>query len=136
MRAPAYTPLVPARDRGSGDVVIFDGDCGMCRRWVRRLEAWDRDGVLETIPYQDPSVTDRFPWIPPDALREAVQVVAPDGRTWSGAGAAERLAHILPGGRPLAWLFRIPGVRGVADRVYRWVAVNRGPAGGCGLHCD
>ena len=116
-------------------MVVFDGECALCRRWIQRLEAWDRDGTLDTVPYQDPSVSGRFPWIPPEAFRESVQVVAPDGRTWSGAGAAERLANLLPGGAPLAWIFRLPLVRSIADRVYAEVARRRARSGGCGTHC-
>lgn len=104
----------------------------MCRTWVDRLARWDRNDELTFVPYQDAEVEERFPWIPPRAFREAVQVVAPDGRTWEGAGAAERLAHLIPGGGPFTLLFRVPGVRAVADRVYRWVAENRG--GSCAVH--
>lgn len=104
----------------------------MCRTWVERLKRWDRHDVLTFRPYQDPAVPGLFPWIPQDAFKEAVQVVAPDGRTWEGAGAAERLAHILPWGGPLAFLFRLPLVRDLADSVYRWVAEHRGES--CSIH--
>jgi predicted DCC family thiol-disulfide oxidoreductase YuxK len=135
MRPPIYTPDSPVEGQGERHVVVFDGACGMCRRWIRRLEAWDRDDVVETVPFQDPSVTARFPWIPPGAFEEAVQVVAPDGRTWSGAGAVERLASVLPGGRLVAWVFRLPLARPVADRVYARVAAGRSRSGSCGVHC-
>jgi predicted DCC family thiol-disulfide oxidoreductase YuxK len=128
-----YTPRTPADRRETRHVVVFDGECGLCRRWIRRLEAWDRSGALETVPFQDPAVNRRFPWIPPEALAEAVHVVAPDGRTWSGAGAAERLASILPG--LLAWVFRLPLARPIADRVYTRIAARRGGAGRCDQHC-
>jgi predicted DCC family thiol-disulfide oxidoreductase YuxK len=105
----------------------------MCRRWVERLRRWDREGLLLFVSLQAPGVPARFPWIPADAYARALQVVAPDGRTWEGAGAAERLAHVLPGGAPLAFFFRIPLVRPVADAAYRWVAGRRHDAG-CELH--
>lgn len=105
----------------------------MCQSWVSRLRRWDRDGVLSFAPYQDPAVGERFPWIPPEAFAEAVQVVAPDGSTWAGAGAVEKLAAILPGGRPLALLFRLPLVRAAADALYRRVAARRAGKG-CSLH--
>lgn len=105
----------------------------MCQGWVSRLRRWDPEGILEFIPYQDPSVQGRFPWIPPAASTRAVQIVAPDGDTWEGAGAAEKLAQLLPGGRPLAALFRLPLARSLGDAVYRWVARRR-RAGRCSLH--
>ena len=103
----------------------------MCQGWVTRLRRWDREGVLTFTPYQDPSIQESLPWIPREAFADAVQVVAPDGRTWAGAGAAELLAEILPGGRALALLFRLPLVRPLADAVYRRVAERRR---GCSLH--
>lgn len=106
----------------------------MCRAWVERLKRWDARGRLEFLPHQDPEVAERFPWIPEGAFREAVQLIAPDGSTWEGAGAAEKLARLLPGGGPLALLFRLPGVRTMADAVYRWVARNRGRGRSCHLH--
>lgn len=97
----------------------------MCRDWVDQLRRWDREGVLDFLPIQDPMVPKRFHWIPTTAFAESVHVVAPDGSTWHGAGAAERLAHLLPGGWPLALLFRAPLVRGIADGIYRRVARTR-----------
>ena len=135
MRPPVYEPTSPPSDTGEYTVVVYDGECGLCRRWVSRLEAWDREGRLELLPFQDESVSQRFPWIPAAAFREAVQVVAPDGRTWSGAGAAEYLTGVLPGGRSVGWLFRLPGARAVADRIYRWVADRRG-RDACDRHCS
>jgi predicted DCC family thiol-disulfide oxidoreductase YuxK len=62
-------------------------------------------------------------------MAESVHVVAPDGSTWHGAGAAEQLAHLLPGGWPLALLFRVPLVRRCADGIYRRVARTRTSSG-------
>lgn len=104
----------------------------MCQEWVARLRRWDRHQVLDFVPFQDPTVPARFPWIPQDAFTDALQVVAPSGETWEGAGAAEKLTSILPGGRPLSWLFRLPLARPVADRAYRWVADNRSTS--CEVH--
>lgn len=87
------------------------------------------------VPSQDESVPERFPWIPVEACSRAVQVVAPDGRTWSGADAVEYLTRVLPWGGAVGWIFEVPGSRLVADRIYRWIAARRGSAS-CGLHCQ
>jgi predicted DCC family thiol-disulfide oxidoreductase YuxK len=120
---------------GSPDyVLIWDGECGVCRRSVAWLEGADRDGRIETVPYQDPSVPDRFPGIPEDRYQKAMQLVGPRGEWWEGARAAEEMLRLLPGWRRLSFLFRIPGVRRVAAIVYRQVARNRRRFG-CGDHC-
>lgn len=35
-----------------GPVLLFDGECGLCRRIVHRLLGWDRDGRLRFAPLQ------------------------------------------------------------------------------------
>ena len=114
--------------------LIYDGECGFCVRSVNLVASWDRDGVIELVPFQSGGVGERFPWIGEGAYREAMQLVGPGDETWSGAAAAERLAAILPGGRPFGWLFTLPFARPLADRAYRFVARNRARLG-CGTHC-
>lgn len=115
--------------------VVYDGNCGVCRRVVDRLSRWDRDGKLEIVPSQAAGVPARFPWIDPAAFVESMQVVrVSDGRTWQGAAAIERLLDVLPRGRWIAWIFSVPLVRGIAERMYRWFARNRYRMG-CEDHC-
>lgn len=115
--------------------VIYDGHCKVCGRLVRLLTKWDRGHDLEIIPSQTPGVHARFPWIPPRAYVESVQVIRnSDGRTWQAAGALEELLNVLPKGVFISWLFRIPFVRPFADSFYRWFARNRYRLG-CGEHC-
>ena len=115
--------------------VVYDGHCRVCNRLVAGLRKWDRRGELEILPSQTPGLGARFPWIPGHSYADSMQVVrASDGRTWAGADAVEQLVAVLPRGRWLAWIFRVPFVRGFADRFYRWFARNRYQLG-CGEHC-
>lgn len=115
--------------------VVYDGVCRVCNRLVSLLHRWDRKGLIETVPYQNTTVLDRFPWIPAEAYAEAMQLVGPGGRTWQGAAAIEQLLRILPKGGLLGWVFGIPFVGTLADRFYRWFAQNRYRFG-CGEHCQ
>lgn len=115
--------------------VLYDGDCPLCRASVARLRGWDRRGVLTFLPFQDPGVPSLFPWIPREDLEEAVHLVGPRKETWAGADAIERAMSLLPGWRRLlARLLRMPWVRPLALRVYRWVARRRRRVQ-CGEHC-
>ena len=114
--------------------LIFDGECGICRRSVDWIRLRDRDGRVETLPFHDAVVPLRFPEIPPERFTQAMQLVSPRGKRWEGARAAEELLRLLPRWRAVAPFFRIPLVRTLADRVYRWVARNRGNLG-CRDHC-
>jgi predicted DCC family thiol-disulfide oxidoreductase YuxK len=115
--------------------VVYDGDCKVCTRLSRALRKWDGHRDLEVVPSQAPGVMARFPWIPARAYREALQLVGPGGQTWQGAAAVEQLLTILPRGRLVSWLFKIPFVRVFAGKFYRWFARNRYRLG-CGEHCQ
>lgn len=115
--------------------VVYDGQCKVCGRSVELLSRWDRNHELEIIPSQTPDVKERFPWIHPRDYVESIQVVRNrDGKTWQAAAALEELLNVLPKGRLISWLFRIPLVRPLADKLYRWFARNRHKLG-CDEHC-
>ncbi len=117
--------------------VIYDGDCGLCRRSMDVLRRLDEEGVLELVESQAPGVRERFPGITPEAYSRAIQVVEPGGRTSEGAAAVERLCSIIPAGRRVGWLYRIPFARPMADRVYAWISRNRTTLTlDCGDHCS
>lgn len=115
--------------------VIYDGNCGVCRRFVVRLAEWDSKKVLEIAPSQGPGIPERFSWIAPAAFGESIQLIRlGDGKTWAAAAALEELLGILPRGRAVSWVFHIPLVRRLADRVYRAIARNRYRLD-CSNHC-
>ena len=125
----------PSTGLGRAYTVVFDGDCRVCTKSVNVLRTWDRDTLLEIVSSHEPGVAARFPWIPASAYVESLQLIAADGTTWQGAAAIERLLTVLPRGRWIAWIFRIPYVRTISDRFYRWFARNRYKMG-CGTHCN
>ena len=63
------------------------------------------------------------------------RLVIPQMRSRTKWEAIEELLNILPRGRLISWVFKIPLVRGFADRFYRWFARNRYKLG-CGEHCQ
>jgi predicted DCC family thiol-disulfide oxidoreductase YuxK len=102
--------------------LVWDGDCGFCRRSVQHLRLWLGERV-DFEPYQTAHV--RFPAISLEAFREAVHFVEPDGRVSRGAQAVFRsLAH---GGQPLplAAYCRLPGFAALSEWGYRQVASHR-----------
>jgi predicted DCC family thiol-disulfide oxidoreductase YuxK len=140
MTVPVVRFTVSGEDRvrpslGRPYTVVYDGDCRVCTRLAHVLDGWDRDRRLEIVSSQTPGVPARFPWIPPGAYADALQLIAADGTTWQGAAAIEQLLNILPKGAAVSWLFKIPFVRGIADRFYKWFARNRYKLG-CGDHCQ
>jgi predicted DCC family thiol-disulfide oxidoreductase YuxK len=132
VRGQASTNAVPCP--GCDYTVVYDGMCKVCTRLARVLRKWDKPHKLDIVSSQTPGVMARFPWIPPKAFTEALQMVARDGTTWSGAASIEKLLDVLPRGRFISWIFKIPFARRIADRFYRWFARNRYKLG-CGDHC-
>jgi predicted DCC family thiol-disulfide oxidoreductase YuxK len=131
VRGPAE---MASRGTGRPYTLVFDGMCKVCNRLAKVLQKWDSRDEIEVVPSQAPGVLARFPWIPARAYTQAIQLVRYDGETWQGAAAIEQLLGILPRGRLISWVFRIPYVRVLADRFYRWFARNRYKLG-CGEHC-
>lgn len=114
--------------------LVYDGNCNVCGRLVRLLERWDRRKQIEIVPSQNTCVQARFPWIPAEAYAEAIQLIGAGGRTSQGADAIEDLLGILPKGWAIGWIFKLPFVGWLVDRLYRWFARNRYRFG-CGDHC-
>lgn len=118
-------------------LLIFDGDCGFCRRSV--------DFMLARLPASDVRVT---PWQTADldaygvARRRAeteVLWVDDRGRVYGGAQAiAKLLLHQGPPWSVGGLLLRLPPFRWPAHWVYRLVAANRhrlpGGAPSCSVH--
>jgi predicted DCC family thiol-disulfide oxidoreductase YuxK len=109
--------------------LIYDGDCEFCRRLVALVKRLDWKSRLSGMPFQGADL-ERY-GVSHAAAEQAMHLVAPSGGVWSGAAAARELARLLPALRPAAWLFHVPGVMALAERVYRWIARRRHRLG-CG----
>jgi predicted DCC family thiol-disulfide oxidoreductase YuxK len=105
-------------------VLLYDGDCRFCAEQAERLQRW-AGGRVELESFRAPGVLARHPQVSAAACEEAMQLVLPNGRVLAGAAAAAYLLGLRPLLRPLARLYDVPGIRELADAVYRVVAKNR-----------
>lgn len=113
MRAESMRPLV-----------LFDGDCGFCRRWVERWRGRTQGRVL----YRPASPGVRWLLgIRKRDTRRAMQLLEPSGRVYSGADAVFRALGHSPhrGTRWAARLGRLPGMLQAARLVYGVIARHR-----------
>ncbi len=95
-------------------LLIYDGDCNFCRRWIAR---WQQDtGVrVDYLPSADVS----FPEIPPETYAQSVVLVEPDGQVYTGAEAVFRVQERL-------WLYqKLPGCAPASEWAYQFVARHR-----------
>jgi predicted DCC family thiol-disulfide oxidoreductase YuxK len=106
-------------------VLIYDGECSFCRAWVDFWRSLTGD-ALEYLPFQQASK--RFPDVPLEDCRKAVQFITPEGRFPGAEGVCRFLAGV-PGYRWLFWCYRfIPGFAALASLTYRFIANHRSPA--------
>lgn len=113
-----------ARPRPDHPVILFDGVCGLCNRWVDFVLRRDDEARFRFAALQSDAGRRalRRAGLPPDFAASIVLVDA-DG-VWMRSAAALRILRGL--GAPYAWLYALVLVpRPVRDAVYRWIARNR-----------
>jgi predicted DCC family thiol-disulfide oxidoreductase YuxK len=113
-------------------ILLYDDECSFCSWAVGKVLAWDRRGRIRAVPIQGAAGERLLADVPSETRLDSWHLVTPGGRVLSGdAAAAEELARVLPGGRPLAALFH--SLPGATERAYRWVAAHRGRLAALGL---
>ncbi|MCH2114535.1 MAG: DUF393 domain-containing protein [Pirellulales bacterium] len=124
MTSPAPSLPCPSK-RPEADVVIYDGDCGICSAQVRKLPWWDCRQKLSYISLHDAQVAKRWPQLPAGRLMQEMCIVTPSGHEYWGIDAIRHLTRRL---RRLWWLaplLHVPGSMFVWRPLYRWIARNR-----------
>lgn len=104
-------------------LVLYDGDCGLCKWLLGGLLGWDRTGRLRPLPIQDPEAQELLADLTPERRMASWHLVSPDGDRRSGGDAVAPLFELLPGGRAPA--AAAAGLPRLTDRAYRWVADHR-----------
>ena len=105
--------------------LIYDGNCGFCRRWIERWRETTGDAV-EYIASQDAQIATAFPEIPQERFDQAVQFIGLDGSVSDGAEAAFRALAQAPGHKWALWCYQnVPGAGPVSEASYRFVAKRR-----------
>lgn len=104
-------------------VLLYDGDCGICREWVDYWLARTGERVSYR-PWQS-SLTD-YPQLNADDCRRSIQYIDSDGCIDAGAAATFKLLTLS--GQPVyGWLYRyLPGFAWLAECGYDFLARHRG----------
>jgi predicted DCC family thiol-disulfide oxidoreductase YuxK len=106
-------------------LLLYDGQCRLCRRAVRLLGVWDRAGRIAAVPYQSALVTRVLPDVSRTELEEAMLLVGPRGGRYRGVEGLSRILRLLPAGLPFRLLLAVPGVMTLVRRLYGWIAEHR-----------
>ena len=105
--------------------LIYDANCALCEATKNFLARWDRRHAILFLHFQETQARALLPFLAGMDHLEAMYFMDKTGKSWKGMEAAREILRYLPLGRPLAWLFYLPGVPLLADRLYTWIARNR-----------
>ncbi len=121
--------------------LLYDGHCRFCIHQMERLARWLPPGGYQALDFQQPGVLERF-GVSRDQAMRALHFVDARGRVYAGAEAAVRAVGLRPLGK-VAYLYFVPGLRQLADAIYKIVARNRYRIAGktcedgtCALHAS
>jgi predicted DCC family thiol-disulfide oxidoreductase YuxK len=107
----------------SKPLLIWDGDCHFCRRWIERWEQSTGDAV-DYISFQQ--IGDRFAEIPREEFQRAATLVEPDGNVYRGAHGVFRALRGRSSRRWLSWGYdHVPGFAAISESVYNLISRNR-----------
>lgn len=95
-------------------LLVYDGDCDFCRRWVAR---WQQ-ATGDRVEYR-PAATVAFPEIPATLYAQSVVLIDPDGTVFTGAAAVFRAR-----GR-YRWYQTLPGLAAASEVGYQLIARHR-----------
>src|SRR5215471_2518594 len=98
--------------------LLYDADCGFCRRTLSVVLAWDRTRRVRAVALQSREAATLLPDMPPERRMASWHLVSNEGAVWSGGAAVAPLLRRLPFGRPLAAV--AAAAPGVTDRLYGW----------------
>ena len=108
----------------AGAVIVFDGVCALCSRWVRFLLRFDRVGRYRFAAMQGAHGRQLLAAHGLDPEDPLSFLLVEDGKAYTDTDAIVRVLAGLGGVWKLAGLARVLP-RPLRDRAYRWLARNR-----------
>jgi predicted DCC family thiol-disulfide oxidoreductase YuxK len=113
------------QDKKEKAVLIYDGECPVCRKTIAWIRDNMRENSFEMLPCQTEETRQRFPSIEKAVCMQAMQLILPDGRVLSGELALPEILKRLKRYSAAAALFDLPGSAALSRAFYRWFADNR-----------
>jgi len=122
-------------------VVLYDGECPLCKKSVSILKKLD---WLNKLTFQNGRDVERLPAskvpLDPQRLIEEMHLLTPDRlHAYPGYKAFRYMAWRLPLTMLFAPFMYVPGVPWIGNKIYLWIAKNRLKLvpcddGGCKVH--
>src|SRR5260370_8159185 len=110
-------------DPPAGALMIWDGECHFCRRWIERWREITA-GQIDYATYQE--AAGRFPEIPLEQFKRGIAFIEPDGKTFFAAEAVYRSLVCRSSRKWLAWSYdRVPGFATISEIAYGFIPLHR-----------
>ena len=104
-------------------ILIYDGDCEFCRRWIARWRV-KTDEIVEFQSFQD--LGNRFPEIPREHFKEAIHFIDTEGHVFFGAKAIFKYMQYSAQQPWVYWLYcKLPLFAKCSEAAYRLVSKKR-----------
>jgi predicted DCC family thiol-disulfide oxidoreductase YuxK len=119
-------PLLPGEKKDSKEaVLIYDGECSVCRGAVEWIRSRSVPGAFEFLSFHSGEMESRYPFLDREACKQAVHLILTDGTVLAGDLAAPEVFWRIPGYRWIASVLRFPGAQALSRVFYRWFALRR-----------
>jgi predicted DCC family thiol-disulfide oxidoreductase YuxK len=105
--------------------LLYDAECVLCTNSVRTLRKLKTSVPLRMISLQEADLEVLLPGTSFAELQAQIHVIDTDGQVYKGADSIICILKTVPSLKWISWLYRIPGLKPMADLMYRWVAKNR-----------
>ncbi len=104
-------------------LLVWDGACHFCRRWVER---W-KEITSGDVGYEaSQNIGGRFPEIPREEFERSLVLIESDGSVFTGAKAVFRSLRSRSSKRWLSWSYEhVPGFAAVSESFYKIITTNR-----------
>jgi len=103
-------------------------------RWVRLLEALDRNHRVTAVPFQKSGVPASV-GLTVEQCEASAWAIAPDGGRYQGAEAVDAVVACALGVKVPLLSYSLPGMRQLQDLIYYLIASNRSRLGGDRPYC-
>lgn len=115
-----------SRESSQDCLLIYDGECRLCVATKRKLERMGQShDAIRFVPYQSDEARQVLGERYSSGRPDLAFLVKPSGEIEGGLDAFLPFVPALPGGRMLLKLLKLPPVKRMAERGYRFVARHR-----------
>lgn len=111
--------------KDNGLTLIYDDECRLCAFAKKMMERWDTQHHIRFLPFQDKASRLLAPDIASMKSLDAMRLIHANATVLSGVDAFRGMLPALPMGQIVAFIFTLPGVAALAEKLYRVIAKNR-----------